>query len=420
MQPFPALPSNGDSQHLAACSMVARQPILDSQCGLVAYELLYRGGDADHFPDGVRSEQATLQLLAEQFLTYQCRILDGHKGYVNFDQQSLLRGVPLDFPCEDIVIEVLETCEPTDALFTALSELVRQGYVLALDDFEPSPDWARFYPLVSVIKLDVQTLPFRHCTQIIQRLKGTGIVFLAEKVETYQEFHQAIKCGFSLFQGYFFQKPEVIRRKKIASSTLDLFKLSSLVSKRNIDHSAVNVVISRNPVFSVQLLKFVNAGVQLRTPIKDIEQSLHYLGDDRIRKFVSYTAISALAPGKPDVLLYHSLQRAKCLEALAGVTEGSCDPASAYLCGLMSLVDGMLDMPLEAILAQLAIAPNIVEALTERRGRLGDFLRVVEALERSDWPKLATQAQLLSLDEEQILSCHYLASEWASEVQQRA
>lgn len=214
MQPFPALPSNGDSQHLAACSMVARQPILDSQCGLVAYELLYRGGDADHFPDGVRSEQATLQLLAEQFLTYQCRILDGHKGYVNFDQQSLLRGVPLDFPCEDIVIEVLETCEPTDALFTALSELVRQGYALALDDFEPSPDWARFYPLVSVIKLDVQTLPFRHCTQIIQRLKGTGIVFLAEKVETYQEFHQAIKCGFSLFQGYFFQKPEVIRRKK--------------------------------------------------------------------------------------------------------------------------------------------------------------------------------------------------------------
>ncbi|WP_253822893.1 EAL and HDOD domain-containing protein [Vibrio coralliilyticus] len=326
----------------------------------------------------------------------------------------------MDFPCEDIVIEVLETCEPTDALFTALSELVRQGYVLALDDFEPSPDWARFYPLVSVIKLDVQTLPFRHCTQIIQRLKGTGIVFLAEKVETYQEFHQAIKCGFSLFQGYFFQKPEVIRRKKIASSTLDLFKLSSLVSKRNIDHSAVNVVISRNPVFSVQLLKFVNAGVLLRTPIKDNEQSLHYLGDDRIRKFVSYTAISALAPGKPDVLLYHSLQRAKCLEALAGVTEGSCDPASAYLCGLMSLVDGMLDMPLEAILAQLAIAPNIVEALTERRGRLGDFLRVVEALERSDWPKLPTQAQLLSMDEEQILSCHYLASEWASEVQQRA
>ncbi|WP_099608927.1 EAL and HDOD domain-containing protein [Vibrio coralliilyticus] len=402
--------------HPAACSMVARQPILDIERQLVAYELLYRGGSGNQFPVGVRSDHATLKILAEQFLTYQSRTLEGQKGFVNFDYNSLLAGVPLDFPNEEIVIEVLETCPPDDALFAALTELHAQGYTLALDDFHPSQAWERFYPLVDIIKIDVQMMPFEECARWIATLKSTAIVFLAEKVETYEEFARAQQCGFELFQGYFFQKPEVISRKKVSASTIDLFKLSNLVAKREIDHAAINDVISRNPVFSVQLLNFVNNSALLRTPIRCIEQSLHYLGDDRIRKFVSYTIVSALAPGKPDILCKQSLERAKCLESLVHEVGETSVSESAYLCGLLSLIDGMLDMAIEDVLSHLPVAPVIEEALVARSGQLGMCLQIIEAIERSDWRSLERVRLAMSLEYAQILSCSQSSKEWVNDV----
>lgn len=396
----------------APCSVVARQPIVNSEKTLFAYELLYREGANNAFPQVSNAHQATLRLLAEQYLSFQQKNLERYLGFVNFDEKSLLEKVPMDFCKDDIVIEILETCEPTQALYDALNALKQQGYTLALDDFQPASAWERFYPLVDYIKLDIQALSLSDCASLIRDFKYVNVLFIAEKVETYDEFQQAKQIGFSLFQGYFFQKPEMIKSKKLSASAMDIFKLSSLVATRELNYLKINQVIARNPALSLQLLKFVNNDSRVNQPIKNLQQALAYLGDERIRKYVTYTALSALAPSKPDVLLKSILHRARFMDNLSHQASVQNCQESAYLCGMLSLMEGLLDMPLEAILNSLAVDEAIYQALMNREGTLGLLLTVAEVIEHSNWEPLYNVSKQLQVTEPQVMRSLEEANRW--------
>ncbi|GLT17859.1 histidine kinase [Vibrio zhanjiangensis] len=395
-------------------SVVARQPIIDVNKELFAFELLYREGDINAF-NSPFEKRATMRLLSEQFLTLQKRNLSEKKGFVNFEYIDLIEGLPFDFSPDDIVVEVLETCAPTQELFDAISNLKAKNYLVALDDFVPAPEWGRFYPLVDYIKLDVRELSFKECASIIRDFKNTDIQFIAEKVEDHKEFIQAQKCGFHLFQGYFFQKPEVIKTQKLSASAMDIFKLSALVAKRDIDLVKVNQVVGRNPVLSVQLLKFVNSDSRVSSKIESTQQALSYLGGDRVRKYVTYTMASALSPSKPSILLRNLLMRAKLMECLAQHMKLPSVSESAYLCGMLSLIEGLLDMALKDVLASLTLSDSIVSALVSKEGALGDLLLIVEATETSDWNALRQLQSKTSLDDETIMACLDEANTWIND-----
>jgi EAL and modified HD-GYP domain-containing signal transduction protein len=394
---------NAQENNQTPRSIVARQPIVNSDKTLFAYELLYREGANNAFPDASNAHQATLRLLAEQYLSFQQKHLERHLGFVNFDEKSLLENVPMDFCKDEFVIEILESCEPTQALYDAVHALKQRGYMLALDDYQPASEWERFYPLVDYIKLDIQAIPLSDCAALIRNVKQPHILFLAEKVETHDEFQQAKDIGFSLFQGYFFQKPEMMESKKLSASAMDIFKLSSLVAAREINYLKINQIIARNPALSLQLLKFVNNDSRINQPIKNLQQALAYLGDERIRKYVTYTALAALAPSKPDVLLTSILHRARFMENISRHLSFPECQESAYLCGMLSLMGGLLDMSLEAILNSLAVDEVISQALLNRSGPTGHLLTVVEAVEHSNWEQLHEVSKVLQVNEGTIM-----------------
>ncbi len=158
---------------------------------------------------------ATSRLLSDHFLTTHYSTLGDKLGFVNFPYQSLVNLVPTLFPNESLVVEVLEDCEPTDELLHAIKHLHASGYRVALDDFVPTKAWKRFLPYVAIIKFDIRLVPIGKAAIYIRSLGHFGIDFLAEKVETYEEFEQAMDAGFNYFQGYFFSKPEMIQKKRL-------------------------------------------------------------------------------------------------------------------------------------------------------------------------------------------------------------
>ncbi|WP_413693629.1 EAL and HDOD domain-containing protein [Pseudoalteromonas sp. KJ10-2] len=183
-------------------SYVARQPIVDRDKQTVAFELLYRDGEENSFPD-VSADYATKSILVNQILVHQKRILDDKTGFVNFGYESLLERLPFDFPHQNYVIEILENCPPSKELFNIVVELKQKGYCVALDDFVPSKEWRCFYPYIDIIKFDITTYSLDKAAAYLKKLAVYDIKFLAEKVESYEEFHQAKAAGFELFQGYF-------------------------------------------------------------------------------------------------------------------------------------------------------------------------------------------------------------------------
>jgi EAL and modified HD-GYP domain-containing signal transduction protein len=181
-------------------SYIARQPILDSDRKTFGYELLFRDGPKNTFPE-IDPDKATSRLLSDHFLSTHYQTLGNHVGFVNFPYQSLVNLVPTLFPSDSLVVEVLEDCEPTSELLDAIKKMATQGYRIALDDFVPSKEWQPFLPYVSFIKFDIRIVPIAKAGLFISKLRGSKIKFLAEKVETYDEFEQAKKAGFDYFQG---------------------------------------------------------------------------------------------------------------------------------------------------------------------------------------------------------------------------
>ncbi|QDC92675.1 EAL and HDOD domain-containing protein [Vibrio furnissii] len=396
-------------------SYIARQPILDSDRKTVGYELLFRDGPKNTFPE-IDPDLATSRLLSDHFLSTHHNMLGNHLGFVNFPYQSLINMIPTLFPTNSLVVEVLEDCEPTGELLQAVRKMAHMGYKIALDDFVPSPEWKAFLPYVSIIKFDIRIIPIEKARLFINKLKGSKIIFLAEKVETYEEFEQAKAAGFRYFQGYFFSKPEIIQRKSLEPAFLTVVQLCKEIAKDEIDYKELEALIAKDVTLSYKLLTFVNSSAVVSSKIQSFKQALVYLGEERLRKFVSLVAIASTHSDKPDYLYGLSIQRARYCELVYSRLSENSDMGNAFLTGMFSLLDSLLDQSLESIINEMPVEESVKQALVAESGTLGDILSLTKAYEQADWEKVSTIATRLNISDEVLSSCYDEAVSWTADL----
>ncbi len=395
-------------------SYIARQPILDSRCKTIGYELLFRDGPKNCFPV-IDADLATSRLLSEHFWTTPPNVKPLLE-FVNFPYQSLIDRIPTLFPPHRIVIEVLEDCPPDQALLTAIQELKQLGYQIALDDFMPRKEWLAFFPYIDIIKIDLQSMPVEQARLFIKKHQKSHIQFLAERVENHQEFELAQHAGFQLFQGYFFSKPALVQRKTLEPAFLTVVQLCKAIAKSDIDYNELEQIISRDLTLSYKLLSFVNASVMVSAKIRSFKQALVYLGEIRLRKFIALVAVAAIHEDKPDELYGLSIQRARCCELLYLHAINEQQPGDAFLTGMFSLIDSLLDQPAEDILCQMPIEQAVKAAIISGTGKLGQLLALVKAYEQADWEQVHDMSQQLKLPESAICESYQQAMHWTKEL----
>ncbi len=379
----------------------ARQPILTRQKKIFAYELLFRTSMANVFPQ-VNGETATSSLLSSTFLTIGIdTISGGHKVFINFSQELLLRGTPSLLPRDKILVEVLENVAPSPEVIDACLALKRQGYELALDDFVFAENLIPLIEIAKIIKIDFRQTPMAEIERLVKTLSAYKCQFLAEKVETYEEFQQALALGFSYFQGYFFAKPEVLKNRDISSSQLTIMQLICEVNRAEFDVSALDRIIHQDVAISYKLLNYLNSAYFSRLqPLSSIRQAIAYLGARGTRLFVSLIATSHLAAHKPDVLMKTSIIRARFLEHLG--MELQMSSGEFFMLGLFSLIDAMLDNSMEYLIGQLPLMAEVSEALVHRSGLYFPYLRLMELYEVGEWQEIEQALLALHLDMRQI------------------
>lgn len=186
---------------------VARQPIFDTNLNVFGYELLFRNSCRNSYT-AIDGDQATLDVITNSFLFIGVDTLTyGKRAFINFTANSLKNNLPAMLPKELIGVEILEDIIPDEEIINACKKLKKNGYLLILDDFVFSPAYLPLIELADIIKVDFRNTPQNECKELIQRLRSYPIKFLAEKVETQEEFQSARHMGYSYFQGYFFCKP---------------------------------------------------------------------------------------------------------------------------------------------------------------------------------------------------------------------
>ncbi|WP_299017304.1 EAL and HDOD domain-containing protein [uncultured Photobacterium sp.] len=395
-------------------SYVARQPIFNRQQRTVGYELLFRDGENNAFPI-IEANKATCRLLVENYMAVGDNpATAGQRTFINFPQESLIRLLPMLLPKRKVIIEVLETCTPDEELFLAIKHLYRQGYVIALDDFEMEPQWQRFLPYVHIIKLDLMKVGVEEACWFVIQNRARKIKFLAEKVETHQDFAAAFEAGFHFFQGYYFSKPELLKNRQVEPEKLTTVRLLQEICREEVNFSRVEEIIASDVSLSYLLLRYVNSSTQrVIEPISSFKQALVYLGQEKIKIFVSAVATAHAAIDKPKELYSLSLQRARMCEMLAVSSRLAILKDKAFLTGLFSLLDALLDNSLEQLLALLPLEPDVQEALLNRQGELGQILALLDAYEQADWDKVSACCQALKLNEEIVVESFHQALAWS-------
>ncbi|OXY82094.1 EAL and HDOD domain-containing protein [Oceanimonas doudoroffii] len=396
-------------------SFVAKQAILDVHGKPLGYELLFRQGLDNRFPN-IGAEQATRRLMAEQFLSQKIEDLVGPAMcFVNFPDTLLHEGLAESFRHYNIVIEILEDATPTPQLLACVQDLKAMGMKVALDDHIPHEAWHDFFPYLDFIKLDLRELPLEECKRLINTCRPhTSLQFIAEKVETREEFEAARKLGFQYFQGYYFQQPQVVQRRLLTTDERTAFDLMAAVTESTVDYDRVTELFMRDLPLTYNLLRYINnqhLGYKA-SGIDKLRSALVYLGQKQLKQFTAMVMTAYISKGKSQELYRHAMIRARWCELMATNIKPEL-AEDAFLCGLFSLLDVLLDQTMEEVLPNLTVSEQVQQALLERKGTLGFLLGVVHDHERANWSLLQKRLNFIDMDQHTSARCYEEAVHWS-------
>ncbi len=390
---------------------VARQPIFDRRQKVVAYELLYRTSE-----DNINIEKdgslATSEVITTSFLNIGLdKLTRRKKAFINFTRELLNDDTALLLPKEFTAIEITEDIEADDETLASCKKLKKEGYTLALDDFNMNSNCMKLSEMTDIIKVDFQDADEAARVDILEYFKGKGKKFVAEKVENVKEYGEAMNAGYDYFQGYFFCEPAIIIGKEIPSNKMQNLRLLQEIYRSEMDFDQLEVLVKQDPSLSYKLLRFINSvAFPLRFPIRSIRQAMALLGQKELVKWASLVALRNVGYDKPDELIVTAVSRARFCESMANVTNLQDRSADLFLTGLFSLLDTFLDQPMELVLKELPLAGEIKTALLGEEGDFKDILDMVLLYEKGAWDRaFEIAAKKYCLDEVEIMS-YYLES----------
>ena len=398
---------------------VARQAILDRRLEVYGYELLFRSCLNNSF-DGDDDNLASAHVISNSFFSIGAeKILGGKRAFINFTRDLLIDEQASILPPHIAIIEVLETVERDAEVVAACRNLKSRGYLLALDDFVVQPS-DPLTDLADIIKVDFRATT-RAEQEALMRLYGCrGIRMLAEKVERREEFEWARQIGYSLFQGYFFARPVVFSSREVPGFKLNYLRLLQEMHSSELEYGHVESLIQREMSLSHKLLRYVNsAAFYARNQVQSIRQALVFLGEKEIRKWISLVTLLDLAVDKPSELIVAAILRARFCESLAPCIGLSKRSSDLFLMGMFSLLDAIVDRPLEELLAELHLPDDVRDVLLEK-ARPGDRLAAVYSLARAyeaaDWPLLSEVADRLGVPKGRIAEIYVDSVNWSDRI----
>ncbi len=393
---------------------VARQPILDKHCRIVGYELLFRSGWENVFRG--ESDEATREML-DNCLWMDIDSLTSHSlAFINCSREALVGKLATLLPPATTVLEILETVEPDAELIEACVALSAMGYRLALDDFQPRPGMQPLIDIATYIKVDFRLSNAAQRKQIHNLACGSNAILLAEKIEDQQEFDIALQEGYEYFQGYFFCRPKIIADREIPPNRMNYLHLLVELSRNPLNLQELVRIVCFEPSLCYRLLRLANSPlIAARTEVTSVLGAFMLVGEDRFRKLVSIAASGILDQDQPPAALISlSLERARFCELLAPwIAE---NPTEQFMVGMLSLVDAVLQAPMERIVKALPLREVAKKALLGEINPASLPLSLIRSFENGAWGACARNAQCMGVTEDTLAGLYLESVQWVNEV----
>jgi len=398
--------------------LIGRQPILNRNEEVVAYELLFRSTTALNSADVTDASQASANVIINTLSGFGLEHLLGpHQGFINLELDLLMSDSIHILPNDRVVLELLETLQITPELVERCRELSEAGFVLALDDHEYDPIYEALYPMVRIIKVDLMLSPLERLEEMLQRFRPHDVMLLAEKVETREQYLRCRDMGFDYFQGYYFAKPSLMEKKRFDDSGANLLKLMRLLSE-DADIDAIEQAFRQSPGLTYKLLLLVNSvSLGLRVKILNVRHAVATLGRQQIKRWVQLALFASDRDGGlENPLVDMAAVRAAFMEQLAfkmpQLRDNNEAIEQAFMTGILSLLERIYDISIEEVVSSLNLTDDVRDALTSHSGIFGELLKLAEHLEQLDFSEAAELSDKLGISQQAVTEAQIKAYNW--------
>jgi EAL and modified HD-GYP domain-containing signal transduction protein len=218
---------------------------------------------------------------------------------------------------------------------------------------------------------------------------------LAAGMRSEERMAECAKAGFSWFAGDFAYHPSDDSNIGDGTSRKRLLALLGLLA-RDADSRELEVLLKQDPALAYHLLKLVNsAAFALSSPIHSFGQAINVLGRRQLQRWLQLLLYARQQDdGLANPLLPLAAVRAAMMEGLAKAQGWDRDQQDmAFVAGVFSLLDVLLAMPMTEIVAALSLDLDVVMALLDRGGPLGELLKLVEQHDSSSLEQAGISSQ---------------------------
>ncbi len=397
---------------------IARQPIVDRDQQIIGYELFSRASEQAQSSTLHHSGATDTALLFNALSNFGTDALFGEKlAFVNCALDGLSSEHFEIVFSDHIALELPRVPGDDPALIAEMAEqaktLRQRGFRIALGAFGVTKAYSTLLPLVSFLKVDVQSVPAPAVEQIARlAVLHKNMKLVAEKVETAEQFRRHLDLGFQYFQGYYFARPQTVAAKVINPAYANVLQLMDLVLK-HADLSEIEEVLKRDPALSFKLLRYINSsGFGLMCEITSFRHAVMILGFNKLFRWLTLLFATVRNGAVAPALARTAVTRGRMMELLGRKLLSPDESDNAFVVGIFSTLDVMLGVSMEKALASIQLSENVTDALLHHQGALGPFLQLVEACENSDFENLEMLAMALQLDGAEVSEAHLQALAW--------
>jgi len=397
---------------------LTRHAILDRDKKVQGYEISFRTSLDKMYEKMPKDDQQTSKVLTDIFLSLGLdKVTDGKRAFVRFSRNMLISEFAKMFPKDKIAIEIGPAIKPDAKIINACKDLKESGYMLVLDDYSFQPDYMNLLPLAHMIKVDAQKIGEFIRKTIVRKLQPNGIQCLVKNVENQQLFYKSFPMGYDFFQGDFFSKPAKLDKKDVPVHKINFMQMLKEINQPELDFNKIENIIKRDVSLTYKLLRMINSSAfGIKNEVKSIKQALVILGQIEVKKWITLIILSNIGDDKPDALMKKALLRAKLLEIVAPVAGLGQDAPNLFLVGMFSLMDAMMNQPLESILEGLPLDNDIKNTLLGNESRYQKIYQLTLSYEKGDWTKVGELSKEMKLEEDQLPDYYKQSVEWVNSV----
>lgn len=398
---------------------LARQAIFDARLSVWGYELLFRRVGDEAAAGVLDADQATRQVVSDGFLL-------AHAGpgaaqvklFINFTGNLILDDTAAALPPHRAVVEILETVDPSPEIVAACLDLKKRGYMIALDDFQGDMIFKPLFSVADIVKIDVLGLSEAEIKAAAAHFKPFGTRLLAEKVEDKATFETTKALGFTLFQGYYFKRPEIIPGRKLSSSQTSRLRLLAEISRPDPEPAKIADIIKGDLALSYRLLRYINsAGFGLALKVDSIERAITFMGLNNLKRWLQVSILSDLnQSGKARELSWVSAHRAQFLSTLASERDIGFSPDAMFLIGLFSMLDAILGQSMDEIVDGLTLDDDIKGILVNPDHPGHVWLDLLTTIDEGRWDLVAPALARAGLPKERAAEIFTHALTWSSNI----